>query len=397
MAICEIQEGRVSIRLWAPMDEVEPGALQQLRNVASLPWSSWPVAAMADMHQGIGVPIGLVYATENAVLPSAVGVDIGCGMGAVKTNLRVEELPKSLTEIRLAIEAAIPTGFNSYTKPVYESTRVAEQVRGLLARFRDLTSQVTQLKDRAANQLGTLGGGNHFIELEVDLEGDVWMMLHSGSRHVGGKIADAHIRVAKGLRHNTGLPDANLAALFDGTRELDAYRHDLYWAQAYALANRSIMLERFENVLRGFFPHLRTGESVLCHHNYMVEETHGGKRMFVTRKGAIRAGQGELGIIPGSMGAKSFLVRGRGNPASYESASHGAGRVMSRGEARRKFTVADLEGQLAGIECRKDKGVLDEIPTAYKDIRAVMANQADLVDVVAEFRQVLCVKGGKED
>jgi tRNA-splicing ligase RtcB len=252
---------------------------------------------------------------------------------------------------------------------------------------------VQNLDGKAWRQMGTLGGGNHFIELCVDSEGAVWMMLHSGSRNIGKELAEIHISIARKLAHNEELPHRDLAVFLAGTDEMTAYRHDLFWAQEYALLNREVMLALYRNVLRAFWPGVQFEWPIMCHHNYVAEEVHYGEAVLVTRKGAIRAGAGDLGIIPGSMGTKSYIVRGRGNPESFESASHGAGRRMSRGQAKKRFTRADLAEQTAGVECRKDLGVLDEIPGAYKSIDEVMASQRDLVEVVAELKQVLCVKG----
>ena len=250
-----------------------------------------------------------------------------------------------------------------------------------------------KLFGRARLQLGTLGGGNHFIELCLDTDENVWLMLHSGSRNIGKELAEIHIAKAKKLAHNRDLPDKDLAVFLAGTDEMKAYRHDLFWAQRYARINRETMLGLALDVLRDHFPQLETGEAIFCHHNYVAEEEHYGQHVLVTRKGAIRAGAGDLGIIPGSMGTKSYIVRGLGNAESFESASHGAGRRMSRGEAKRRFTVKDLLKQTEGVECRKDGGVIDEIPGAYKPIERVMENQRDLVEIVAELKQVLCIKG----
>jgi tRNA-splicing ligase RtcB (3'-phosphate/5'-hydroxy nucleic acid ligase) len=256
---------------------------------------------------------------------------------------------------------------------------------------------VAQLESRARHQLGTLGGGNHFIEVCVEQDGpdagQVWLMLHSGSRNIGKELAERHIGVARALPHNADLPDRDLAVFLAGTPEMDAYRRDLWWAQEYARRNRAVMLALLCGVVRDAFPQVSYGEPISCHHNYVAEEHYDGVDVLVTRKGAIRAGRGDLGIIPGSMGTGSYIVRGRGNPDAYCSASHGAGRRMSRAQAKRTFTVDDLAGQTAGVECRKDAGVVDEIPGAYKDITEVMAQQDDLVEVVAHLKQVVCVKG----
>lgn len=378
------------IRIWTDPEGVEPQALQQLRNIAALPWVFHHVAVMPDVHFGKGATVGSVIAMRNAVAPSAVGVDIGCGMGAIRTSLRAGDLPESLREVRAAIEEAIPVGFHWHETPLDDAHAAL-----LMAEFPALTSEVQGLAGRAAQQLGTLGGGNHFIELCLDTEDRVWLMLHSGSRNIGKRLADVHIERAKKLAHNADLPDPDLAVFLAGTPEMAAYRRDLFWAQRYAMLNRQLMmglyLEALQEALVRF--DLRREEEVWCHHNYVSEELHFGEEVLVTRKGAINAGAGVLGIIPGSMGTRSYIVRGLGNPESFCSASHGAGRKMSRGAAKRTFTVEDLVQQTLGVECRKDEGVLDEIPGAYKPIEAVMANQADLVEVVAELRAVLCVKG----
>ena len=378
----------VDIKLWTRPTEVEDVALKQLKNIASLPWVFHHVAAMPDVHFGKGATVGSVIAMMDAVSPAAVGVDIGCGMAAVRTSLSASDLPDDLTRIRSSLERAIPVGFESHKEPV-ASARASE----LWASFDDLAPSVQKRREKAMAQLGTLGGGNHFIELCLNTEERVWLMLHSGSRNIGKELAEVHIGRAKALAHNANLPDKDLAVFLAGTKEMAAYRHDLFWAQRYAMTNRSIMLDLYRAVIRDAIPHVTFDEPVSCHHNYVAEEHHFGEDVLVTRKGAIRAGRGELGIIPGSMGTRSYIVRGLGNPDSFESASHGAGRRMSRGAARRQFTVDDLRKQTAGVECRKDAGVIDEIPAAYKDIDQVMRDQEDLVEVVAELRQVLCVKG----
>jgi tRNA-splicing ligase RtcB len=311
-----------------------------------------------------------------------------CGMAAVRTSLSAKDLPDSLHGLRSEIERAIPVGFSQHDGAIDRP-----QDRELWQEFHQLTPAVKDLLGKARRQLGTLGGGNHFIELCLDTEGRVWMLLHSGSRNIGKSLAEVHIGRARKLAHNQDLPDRDLAVFLAGTREMEEYRRDLFWAQRYAMKNREAMLDLYSEVLRRFRPQVQFGEAVLCHHNYVAEETHFGEEVLVTRKGAIRAGRGELGIIPGSMGTRSYIVRGLGNAQSFESASHGAGRRMSRGEARRRFTIHDLREQTKGVECRKDQGVVDEIPGAYKPIEQVMENQKDLVEVVAELRQVLCVKG----
>ena len=325
---------------------------------------------------------------RHAVGPAAVGVDIGYGMAAVPTTLTAAELPDNLQALRSAVEKAIPVGFAAHSDVSKDVDRLA-----LWERFDELTPAVANRWGKARAQLGTLGGENHFIELCLDTEDTAWLMLHSGSRNIGKELAEFHISVARDLPHNAVLPDRDLAVFLAGTQQMQAYRHELFWAQEYAAGNRAVMLRLYADVLRRLFPGIRFGPAVSCHHNYVAEEDHYGTRVLVTRKGAIRAGSGELGIIPGSMGTRSFIVRGLGNPESFCSAAHGAGRAMSRHAAKKRFTAADLAAQTAGVECRKDAGVLDEIPGAYKSIDQVMANQSDLVEIVAELRQVMCVKG----
>jgi tRNA-splicing ligase RtcB len=377
----------VPIKLWTPPAEVETAALTQLRNIASLPWCFHHVAAMPDVHLGKGATVGSVVAMKGAVAPAAVGVDIGCGMAAQRTSLIAGDLPDSLKELRLAVEEAIPVGFSEHERPV------GPQEHELWEEFPSLAPQVQDRFSRARHQLGTLGGGNHFIELCLDSDQRVWLMLHSGSRNIGKELAEIHISRARKLAHNRELPDRDLAVFLAGTDEMKQYRNDLFWAQRYALLNRETMLNLYRRVLKKELRGVEFEEPILCHHNYVAEEVHFGEEVLVTRKGAIRAGAGDLGIIPGSMGTKSYIVRGLGSRESFESASHGAGRRMSRGEAKRRFSRADLMEQTRGVECRKDNGVLDEIPGAYKDIDRVMENQRDLVEIVAELKQVMCVKG----
>jgi tRNA-splicing ligase RtcB len=388
MSIAQIKGKHVDIKLWTRPHEVEQSALAQLRNLSALPWAFHHIAVMPDVHYGKGATVGSVVAMRGAVAPAAVGVDIGCGMGALRTNLRAIDLPDDLRRLRDDIEAAIPVGFNAHDEPQQQADEWP-----LWNDFEKLTPKVHKLLHKARCQMGTLGGGNHFVELCLDTDDRVWLMLHSGSRNIGKELAEIHIAKAKKLAHNRSLPDRDLAVFLAGTPEMKAYRHDLFWAQEYARANRELMFDLAEDVLRRRWPHLRIDEKITCHHNYVAEEVHFGEQVLVTRKGAIRAGRGELGIIPGSMGTRSYIVCGLGNAASFQSASHGAGRRMSRGEAKRRFNVKDLAAQTAGIECRKDGGVLDEIPAAYKPIERVMEDQRDLVEIVAELRQVLCVKG----
>ncbi|NYD99949.1 tRNA-splicing ligase RtcB [Kineosphaera limosa] len=388
-----------AVAMWADPADIEPAAQEQLRNVAALPWTH-RLAVMPDVHFGKGATVGSVIAMHGAVSPSAVGVDIGCGMAAVRTSLTASDLPDDLGPLRSAIEAAVPVGWNAHDGHADVrhdpglTSRVDEHLRG----FGSLRAPgIGERHGRAVAQCGTLGGGNHFIEVMLDEAQAVWLMLHSGSRNIGKELADRHISAAKGLEHNLDLPDRDLAVFLAGTPEMDAYLHDLYWAQTYARLNREVMLALVEDVVRGAFPGVGFGERVTCHHNYVAQETYDGVDVIVTRKGAIRAGRGDLGLIPGSMATGSYIVRGLGNEAGLCSASHGAGRRMSRNKARKAFTVEDLEAQTAGVECRKDAGVLDEIPSAYKDLGAVIAAQTQgdspLVEVVSKLDTIVCVKG----
>ncbi|MFE9692950.1 RtcB family protein [Micromonospora sp. NPDC005806] len=390
---------RAPVRVWTDPWTIEAQAAQQLRNIGALPWVQG-VAVMPDVHFGKGATVGSVIAMRQAVSPAAVGVDIGCGMSAVRTSLTAVDLPDDLAPLRTAIEAAIPVGFAMRDDAVEPRRIRGLEQRGwddFWRRFTTLDRKVAQLETRAQRQLGTLGGGNHFIEVCLEQggpdNGQVWLMLHSGSRNIGKELAERHMAVARGLPHNVDLPDRDLAVFLAGTPEMDAYRRDLWWAQEYARRNRAVMLALLCAVVRDEFPHVSFGEPISCHHNYVAEETYDGVDVLVTRKGAIRAGKGDLGIIPGSMGTGSYIVRGKGNLDAYCSASHGAGRRLSRGQAKRTYSTADLAAQTAGVECRKDAGVVDEIPGAYKDITQVMAQQEDLVEVVAHLKQVVCVKG----
>ena len=393
MPFTTIQGSNVPIRVWAPLEEVDSQVITQLKNVAGLPWVAHHVAVMPDVHAGRGATVGSVIAMRAAVAPAAVGVDIGCGMAAVQTTLLAEDLPDDLSRLRAAIEKAIPVGKRWHDEPAWDADELKGAGRALMDRYPILSGRNHGQAGRVACQLGTLGGGNHFIEVCLDTAGSVWLMLHSGSRGVGAALAEHHIEIARRLNHNQALVDRDLAVFLAGTPAFEAYRRDLYWAQDYARFNREVMLHLLEAVMRRSWPRIGFRDAISCHHNYVAEEHHLGEDVLVTRKGAIRAGAGELGIIPGSMGTRSYIVRGRGNPASFQSASHGAGRCMSRTEARRRFSVADLRAQTEGIECRKDHGVIDEAPKAYKNIDRVMAQQEDLVEVVAELKQVVCVKG----
>jgi tRNA-splicing ligase RtcB len=388
-----VEGARVPIRMWADPHSVEEQATRQLHNVANLPWVHG-LAVMPDVHYGKGATVGSVIAMRDAVCPAAVGVDIGCGMSAVRTSLSAKDLPDDLGALRRRIESAVPVGFNRHKTPV--STAKVHGLGGwdaFWASFGDLHQGVRQLEERARTQIGSLGGGNHFIEVCLDDDERVWLMLHSGSRNIGKELAERHMSVARKLPHNRDLPDPDLAVFVSDTPEMAAYRRDLFWAQDYAARNRATMVALVKQALAGTVPGTRFDDAISCHHNYVAEETYDGVDLLVTRKGAIRAGSGDLGIIPGSMGTGSYIVRGLGNKSSFESASHGAGRRMSRNKAKKMFTADDLAAQTAGVECRKDTGVVDEIPAAYKDIDAVIKAQTDLVEVVAHLKQVVCVKG----
>ncbi|RMI32847.1 RtcB family protein [Nocardia stercoris] len=403
----ELRGTRAQTLMWADEHAIEPAALQQLRNIANLEWVHG-VRVMPDVHLGKGATVGSVIAMRDAVAPAAVGVDIGCGMEAVRTSLRANDLPDSLAGLRSRIEAAVPVGFGAHRVPV-DVTRLDAQVHGQRAAgttlragwarfwraFGDLDPAVQSRESKAHKQMGTLGGGNHFCEICLDTEGRVWILLHSGSRNIGKELAERHMSVARALPHNQDLPDRDLAVFLSGTPEMDNYRRDLAWAQEYAARNRAVMLALVCGAVTDEFAGTTVAfdAPISCHHNYVAEEIIDGVPMLVTRKGAVRAGAGDLALIPGSMGTRSYVVRGKGNPDSFQSASHGAGRRMSRSAAKRQFTVADLIAQTEGVESRKDAGVIDEIPAAYKDIDEVIAAQGNLVDVVATLRQVLCVKG----
>ncbi|TXL90482.1 RtcB family protein [Streptomyces sp. NBC_01725] len=393
MSYVEVPGEKVPIRMWTDPASVEDVAMQQLRNVATLPWIKG-LAVMPDVHFGKGATVGSVIAMQGAVCPAAVGVDIGCGMSAVRTSLTSNDLPGDLSRLRSRIEQAIPVGRGMHDD-LMEPDSIGSGWDDFWTRFDGIAEAVKFRQQRAVRQMGTLGGGNHFVEFCLDSTGSVWLMLHSGSRNIGNELADFHIGVAQGLPHNQDLIDRDLAVFVSDTPEMRAYRNDLFWAQEYASYNRAVMMDLFKNVVRKEFKKAKvTFDPVIsCHHNYVSEERYDGMDLLVTRKGAIRAGSGDYGIIPGSMGTGSYIVKGLGNKASFNSASHGAGRKMSRNAARRKFSVRDLEDQTRGVECRKDSGVVDEIPGAYKPIEKVIDQQRDLVEVVAKLKQVVCVKG----
>ncbi len=392
-----ITKGRVPVKIFT--DDIDHGALEQLINISHLPVIHSHIAAMPDVHLGIGATVGSVIPTLKAVIPAAVGVDIGCGMNAVRLSVRADQLPDNLKKVRNIIEENIPVGFNMHKRQRAKNSTVRALTNGIESVVQKHPALLKMLKNFGTTwpkQLGTLGGGNHFIELCLDENQNVWVMLHSGSRGIGNCIGRYFINLAKKDmgRHIHNLPDKDLAYFTEGSEYFADYVEAVEWAQEYAMINRREMMRLILDSLKASFPEfVATKEAINCHHNYVSREHHFGQEVFVTRKGAIRAGNGELGIIPGSMGAKSFIVRGLGSKQSFCSCSHGAGRVMSRNKAKRQFNRADLEEQTRGIECRKDTGVIDEIPAAYKDIDKVMENQNDLVAIEHTLRQVVCVKG----
>ncbi|ORJ50864.1 RNA-splicing ligase RtcB [Kluyvera intermedia] len=392
------------IKMWTHGVPVEPEAREQLQNTAKMPFIFQHLAVMPDVHLGKGSTIGSVIPTKGAIIPAAVGVDIGCGMIAVRTSLVASDLPDNLSGLRSAIEQAVPHGRTSTPsgrdKGAWETPpqEVDNHWTMLAARFTRLTDNYPQLlKTNNYKHLGTLGTGNHFIEVCLDEQQRVWVMLHSGSRGVGNAIGTLFITLAQQdmQQHIANLPDKNLAYFKEGSKHYDDYMEAVSWAQDFARHNREVMMSRVLAALSRIVtkPFLTQQEAVNCHHNYVQKETHFGEEVLVTRKGAVSAQKGQMGIIPGSMGAKSFIVRGLGNEESFCSCSHGAGRTMSRTAAKKRFTVDDQIRATAHVECRKDSDVIDEIPMAYKDIDAVMAAQASLVEIVHTLRQVVCVKG----
>lgn len=397
----ELNKARVPVKIWTR--DIEHEAIAQLLNVAALPIIFSHVAAMPDVHVGIGATVGSVIPTKQAIIPAAVGVDIGCGMNAVRTSLKAAQLPDTLRHLRAAIEKRIPLGFNQHPASQMRGSALQRAARALSDRLDNIVGKHPGLMkmQRRFNetwicQVGTLGGGNHFIELCLDEAQQVWIMLHSGSRGIGNVLGRYFIAAARKdmQRHRINLPDRDLSYFSEGSTLFDDYVEAVEWAQDYAALNRKRMLNAVLEVLKLELPSFTLdSEAINCHHNYVAREEHFGEQLFITRKGAISARAGELGIIPGSMGAKSFIVRGLGNPQSFCSCSHGAGRKMSRSAAKRRFNAHDLATQTHGVECRKDSGVVDEIPGAYKDIDAVMENQRDLVEVVHTLKQVLCIKG----
>ncbi|MHC4814910.1 MAG: RtcB family protein [Planctomycetota bacterium] len=395
----------VPVKAWVRNVHIDDNAVQQLRNVAQLPFIYRWVAAMPDVHWGIGATVGSVIPTTRAIIPAAVGVDIGCGMMAVQTTMGAADLPDNLKGIRKSIEKTVPHGRSHHggrndKGSFHSAPAVVEKAwRKLRPGYEQIIARHPSLdRGRTYGQLATLGGGNHFIEVCLDEADRVWVMLHSGSRGVGNRIGSHFISLAKkDMKHHLrDLPDKDLAYFEEGAEHFEDYVFAVEWAQTFARTNRDLMMARILEVLQQSkeLPKFQATELVVnCHHNYVARETHYGEEVFVTRKGAVRAGEGDLGIIPGSMGAKSYIVRGLGHPESFASCSHGAGRVMSRGQAKKKISLEQHEQATSHVECRKDAGVLDESPAAYKDIDRVMAAQKDLVEVLHTLRQVVCVKG----
>ena len=395
--LTEIREGRVPVKVYT--DSLEPEARQQLINVSKLPIVHHHVAAMPDVHLGIGATVGSVIPTLRAIIPAAVGVDIGCGMIAARLSLTASEVDEVvLKKVFNQITRDVPVGFNQHEEwdtRDHAAKRFNRGLKAILEKHPGIEKRVGK-RSSWARQLGTLGGGNHFIELCLDEAGCAWVMLHSGSRGIGNAIGMHFIELARkdAQRNQLNLPHRDLAYFEEGARHFADYVEAVSWAQDYAAANRAEMMDLVLGALRRHLPAFEVStEAVNCHHNYVSREFHYGEDVWLTRKGAIRAREGELGIIPGSMGTRSYIVRGKGGAEAFHSCAHGAGRRMSRNQAASRYTVADLELQTEGVVCRKDKAVLDEIPAAYKDIDTVMANQSDLVEVVHTLKQVLCVKG----
>ena len=392
-----IEEGRVPVRIYT--DDVEASARQQLVNVSKLPIIHHHVAAMPDVHAGIGATVGSVIATHRAIIPAAVGVDIGCGMIATRTSLSAKDFDeRSLKRVYDQIARDVPVGRDQHK----EGRALVDAAKPFARRLRKIMEEHPPLEKRfprAQNwvqQMGSLGGGNHFIEVCLDEADRAWVMLHSGSRGIGNAIGTYFIELARrdAERRELRLPDRDLAYFEEGAEHFDDYVEAVGWAQDYARANRDAMVDLVLAAMRRHLPAFEvTGEAVNCHHNYVEREHHYGADVWVTRKGAIRAGAGEPGIIPGSMGARSYIVRGKGSAESFQSCAHGAGRRMSRTQAQKSYTLQDVVEQTQGVVCRKDRGVIDEIPAAYKPIDEVMANQHDLVETVHTLKQVICVKG----
>ena len=405
-----IQGSLVDVKMWTKFVPVESGAIDQLRSITKLPFVFKHVAAMPDVHIGVGSTVGTVLATRSAVIPAAVGVDIGCGMIACRISLTAEDLPDNLHRLRTEIETMVPVGMDDHniarlngkghqdTRTVLNNQwkQLDKGLEAITLKHPIIEKMVKNSEEKAYRQLGSLGGGNHFVEICLDENNDVWIMLHSGSRGIGNAIGRYFIELAQKdmEKNNIHLPHKDLAYLQEGSIHYDDYVAAVDWAQEYAKRNRDAMLELVITAMTRFLPTFKvTKEAINCHHNYVSQETHFDENVIITRKGAVSAQKDELGIIPGSMGAKSFIVRGLGNPESFCSCSHGAGRTMSRSAAKRKITVEDHILATAGVECRKDEGMIDESPAAYKSIDDVMASQTDLVQIVHTLKQVLCVKG----
>lgn len=392
-----LNKGHVPVKIYT--QDIDNKSIEQLDGLAQLPFIHHHIAAMPDVHVGKGATVGSVIPTKGAIIPAAVGVDIGCGMNAIRLSLKAHQLPDDLRRIRSAIEANVPVGLEShkeYRAKASTLKQMEHHLQPITDKHTGLTKMMRNFQHTWGKQVGTLGSGNHFIELCLDENDDVWVMLHSGSRGIGNAIGRYFInRAQKDMGRLLGqLPNKDLAYFTEGTQHFDDYVEAVGWAQDYALVNRREMMRLVLEAMTPYLPKFKTTkEAINCHHNYVSRETHYGANVYVTRKGAISAYEGELGIIPGSMGAKSYIVRGLGNQQSFCSCSHGAGRKMSRTAAKRQFNTQDLKQQTQGIECRKDKSVVDEIPGAYKDIDTVMQNQQDLVEVVHTLKQVVCIKG----
>lgn len=379
---------------WVPPEQIEEQALDQIRNISGMPFVFRHVAVMPDCHFGMGATVGSCIPTKDAIIPAAVGVDIGCGMIAVKTSLKRADMPEDLSDLRVAIESRIPLSAGRYNGRVRKTARPRVEI--LEEKAGDRLAFYDKLAKTWRRQLGSLGSGNHFIEIVVDENDGIWAFLHSGSRGIGNRIATHHIRKAKALMDEAGveLPDKDLAYLTGGTEEFDAYIRDLDWAQFFALLNREEMMERVLGALRYRTNDFEELENIQCHHNFTQKESHFGKNdIWVTRKGAIQALEGQMGLIPGSMGTRSYVVRGRGDIESFQTAPHGAGRRFSRRRARENFDMEDFDRWMEGIEVRRSEAFLDELPGAYKDIDLVMEQSKELVDVVHTFRQIVNVKG----
>jgi len=380
-------------------NDIDQDSIEQLTKMAQLQFIHSHIAVMPDVHVGKGATVGSVIPTKHAIIPAAVGVDIGCGMNAIRLNLKSSQLPDNLSSLRHAIERKVPVGFDLHKQVKAKAstlTPLDKRLQPIISKHPGLVRMLRKFDMTWQKQLGTLGGGNHFIELCLDENQDVWIMLHSGSRGLGNVIGTYFIELAKKeAQHRFGhVPDKDLSYFAEGSASFDDYDEAVEWAQAYAYENRREMMRLILEAIRPLLPSFQlTKEAINCHHNYVSQEQHDGENLLITRKGAIRAGKDELGIIPGSMGARSYIVRGKGHPDSFCSCSHGAGRKMSRNKAKHLFNQQDLIQQTQGIECRKDAGVIDEIPAAYKDIDQVMAHQSDLIEVVHTLKQVLCIKG----